>query len=162
MTIDDWHGQNIPSVHKERDGTTFSILPVMERFLKYDEDTITDLLPSANSYGWGENLVNAMAWANNAYKQIYFIPDFSRYGCLPRWFPTTDMDDHPLTEQGQVDRFLYLLDLAYGGLPDDHRDASDRYVAEALIELAENIGEYVSEEEEQDLERQPREKTEDQ
>lgn len=143
----DWNGQNTPNVHKEYDGSAFAILPVMECFLDYDEDTITDLLPSAGSYGWNDGITNALAWANNAYRVVYFIPDFSRYGCLPEWFPKTDRLDRPLTDQGQVNRFLYLLDYAYGGLPDDHTQVNVRSLVEAILELHDNLGEYVSIEE---------------
>jgi len=147
MTAPDWNGQNIPRIHKGYDGTTFSILPVLECFLGYDEDTITDLLRSADSYGWDDSFVNAMAWANNAYQVMYFVPDFSRYGCLPMWFPKEDSQGRLLTNQGQVDRFLYLLDYAYGGLPDDHIQVNARGLVEAILNLHDNLGEYVSVEE---------------
>lgn len=143
MSTDNWNGQNIPNIHKEIDGATVSILPVLECFLKYDEDIICDLLPSKNSYGWNDSLLNSMAWANNAYRVVDFIPDFSRYGSLPAWFPTTDSQDHRLTEQGQVDRFLFLLDLAYGGLPDNHREVDAPSLAQAVLELKDNFGEFV-------------------
>jgi len=81
-----------------------------------------------------------------------FLPDFSRYGCLPQWFPTTDRLDRELTNQGQCDRFLYLLDKAYGGFLGDHHDVNPRFVAEALVELASNIGVYESMEEEDGME----------
>jgi len=52
MAHQDWKGQNIPHVIKEFDGSSFSILPVLECFLKYKKDKIDSLLPSADSYGW--------------------------------------------------------------------------------------------------------------
>lgn len=144
MQPKDWNGQNIPCIHKGWNDSTFSMLPVLEFLLESNEDTVYDLLPSENSYGWDDDLMNALAWANNAYKIVYIEPDFSRFGCLPSWFPTTDRDGRPLTPQGQVDRFLYLLDLAYGGFLGDQRQANPRLVVEAIIELLENMGEYVS------------------
>jgi hypothetical protein len=138
----DWHGQNIPLVHKEWDGSSFAMLPVLEFLLKYDEETIGDLLPHAKSYGWNDGFMDTLAWAQNYDKVTYLEPDFTRYGCLPRWFPKTDIDGRALTSQGQVNRFLYLLDCAYGGLPDDHHEANPHGVALALIELHENNGEY--------------------
>ncbi len=140
--VEKWKGQNIPKLHREYDGSTFYMIPVMECFLQYDEDTIDSLLPSEESYGWG-GLTDTIVWANNAYKYIYFIPEFSRYGCIPRWFPTEDDAGQQLTEQGQVDRFLYLVDLAYGGLPEDHLKVSPRSLAEAILELCDNMGEYI-------------------
>jgi hypothetical protein len=135
MICPDWNGQNIPKVHTEWDGSTFSILPVLEFLLQYHEDTIYDLLPADHTFGWNDESMNAYAWAQNAYKVTYIIPDFTRYGCLPSWFPTTDKDDRPLSPQGQVDRFLFLLDLVYGGLPDDHQEANPEGIATALLEL---------------------------
>lgn len=143
MASRDWNGQNIPCIHTEWDGSTFAILPVLEFLLEYNEETIVDLLPSVDSYGWGDHLADAFAWANNAYKVVYIVPDFSRYGCLPSWFPTTDKEGRALSPQGQVDRFLYLLDLAYGGFLGDHRAADPKLVVEAILELWENLGEYV-------------------
>jgi len=147
-----WKGQNIPRVHKEWDGSTFAILPVLEFLLEHDEDSLTDLLPSEDSYGWEDDLANTWAWANNAYKEVYLIPDFSRFGCLPNWFPNKDMNDQPLTPQAQVDRFLYLLDYAYGGLPDDHSEVNPRVFAEAIQELIDDMGHYTSIEEEDGME----------
>lgn len=147
-----WRGQNIPRVHQEPGGSTFAILPLLECFLEYDEDTIDELLPSAESYGWGDEFANSYAWANNSDKVIYFTPDFTRYGCLPDWFPTTDRQERQLTEQGQVDRFLYLLDYAYGGLLDDHSAMPPHLIAQAIIELNENMGDYVDLEEEDEME----------
>lgn len=135
----DWHGQNIPVVHHEWDGSSFSILPVLEFLLSYDEDTIEDLLPDEDSYGWGDSLANSFAWAANAYKVNEIIPDFSRYGCLPYWFPTTDGQGRQLTPQGQVDRFLYMLNIAYGGFLGDHRQANPVAVAEAILEVKEDF-----------------------
>jgi hypothetical protein len=147
MIAPDWNGQNIPKVHKEYDGSTFAILPIMEYFLGYNEGTITDLLPTEDSYGWNDDITNAFAWANNAYRVVYFVPDFSRYGCLPAWFPKTDRLNRPLTDQGQVNRFLYLLDLVYGGLPEDHTQVNIHSLVEAILELHDNLGEYVDIEE---------------
>lgn len=147
MQPKDWNGQNIPCAHTEWNGSQFYMLPVLEFLLEYDEDTVDNLLPSERSYGWDDELMNALAWANNIDKIVYIEPNFSRFGCLPSWFPTTDRDDRPLTPQGQVDRFLYLLDLAYGGFLGDHRQADHRLVVEAIIELNENMGEYVDIEE---------------
>ena len=96
--------------------------------------------------------MNSMAWAENYYKVTYFIPDFERFGCLPSWFPTTDRQDRELTDQGQVDRFLYLVDLAYGGLPDDHKEVDAKYLAQAIIELDENLVDYASIEEDDEME----------
>ena len=110
-------------MHRWSDGSSFSILPVLEFLLSFDEDAIEDLLPDEDSYGWGDSLTNSMAWAANAYKVNDIIPDFSRYGCLPYWFPTADGQGRLLTPQGLVDRFLSMLDIAYGGMPDDHRQA---------------------------------------
>lgn len=138
----DWNGQNIPVAHTEWDGSKFYILPVLEFLLKYDEDTVFDLLPSEDTYGCDEYWMNVFAWANNAYEVVYFEPDFSRYGCLPSWFPNTDIHDRPLSPQGQVDRFLYLLDLAYGGFLGDHRKADPKAVVNAIVELCTNMGEY--------------------
>lgn len=152
MTGNNWNGQNIPIVHNKGRRDEFTILPVLEFLLEYNEDTVYDLLPSADSYGWGEDLMNSMAWANEAYKIVYFTPDFDRYGCLPNWFPTTDRNDRPLSKQGQEDRFLYLLDQSYGGLPDDHKNANPRYVVEAILQLIEYMIDYISEEESVGLE----------
>jgi hypothetical protein len=143
MSQPDWNGQNIPLIHTESGGNTFAILPVLEFFLEYDEDTIYDLLPSERSYGWDDGLMNTFAWSNNAYEAVYIMPDLSRFGCLPSWFPTTDKDGRHLSPQSQVDRFLYLLELAYGGFLDDHRQADPKAVAGAILELWGNMGEYV-------------------
>ncbi|MBN2548705.1 MAG: hypothetical protein JXB15_06090 [Anaerolineales bacterium] len=119
----------------------------MECFLEYDEDTITDLLPSPRSYGWDSDLMNDMAWAHNAYKVIFFEPDFERYGCIPSWFPTTDSHQRKLSPQGQVDRFIYLVERAYGGFLGDHQDVSPEGLAEAILEIYNNMGEFLDDEE---------------
>lgn len=151
MSAPDWNGQNKPVIYKEG-GSFFSILPVLEFLLDYDEDTITDLLDSAESYGWDDGLTNAFAWAGNAYRAADFIPDFSRHGCLPAWFPEKDREGHLLTGQGQADRFLYLLDKAYGGLPDDHRQARPHAIAQAIMDLKDDFGTYVDSEEQDQAE----------
>lgn len=143
MNPPDWKGQNIPVLHKEFDGSTFAILPVLEFFLEYDEDTIGNLLPPSESYGWDSDLMNSFAWAQNYYRVVEIIPDFSRFGSLPAWFPKTNVQGRDLSLQGQVDRFLYLLDVVYGGLPDDHREAEHRSVVAAILELNSNIGAYI-------------------
>ena len=148
----DWQGQNIPSVHYPGTRNQFFILPVLEFLLAYDEDSVGSLLPAQASYGWDDSLLNAAAWANNYYKVTWFIPDFSRFGCLPDWFPTTDRQGRELSPQGQVERFLYLLDLAYGGLPADHQAANPSAVAAAIMELHEDMGEYEGVEEDDGLE----------
>jgi hypothetical protein len=135
-------GQNIPIVHTYEDGSGVKILPVLMFLLEYDEDTIGDLLPYKNPW----------EWAQNYYKVVYLEPDFDRYGCIPSWFPTTDQEGRPLTPQGQVDRFLYLLDLAYGGFIGDHRSAPHKEVAEAMWELCFNMGEYLGIEADDDME----------
>jgi len=153
MAHQDWKGQNIPHVIKEFDGSSFSILPVLECFLKYKKDKIDSLLPSADSYGWGDDFANSFAWAKNAYRVVDFIPDFSRYGCLPSWFPTIDRLNRKLTGQGQVDRFLFMVDLAYGGLLDDHHDVDPRLLAQAIMDLKDDLfWEYVSIEEGENIE----------
>lgn len=144
-----WNGQNIPRVHQGRvpgEGP-FAILPVMEFLLQYDPDTVDDLLAPAESYGWQEELMNELAWANNYHRITYLEPDFESYGWLPRWFPKNDREGRLLSQQGRVDRFLYLLDLAFGGLPDDHNDANARQVAAAILELHDDLGTYVGIEE---------------
>ena len=152
MSISDWNGQNIPVAHTSWDGSKFHILPVLEFLLEYDKDTVDDLLPSERSYGWDDDVMNALAWEQNTYKVVFFTPDFSRYGCLPSWFPKNDTQDRSLSPQGQVDRFLYLLDLTYGGFLGDHHDADPREVVDAILELFENMGEYTDIEEEDKME----------
>ncbi len=138
-----WNGQNVPRAHNNAPWESFAILPVLECFLKYDADTIDDLLPSINSYGWDDSLTNALVCANNYHRITYLEPEFTRYGCLPSWFPNEDSRGRRLTDQGRVDRFLYLLDVAFGGLPDDHADVDPRRVAQAILELHDNLGTYV-------------------
>lgn len=142
MTNIDWNGQNIPTVFNKGRRDEFTVLPVLEFLLEYTEDTIYELLPGADSYGWDDDLNNAFAWSQSAYKIIYIIPDLKRYGGIPSWFPTTDRFERPLSKQGQVDRFLYLLDQSYGGFLGDHKDAKPRYVVEAILQLVENMGDY--------------------
>ena len=141
-----WRNLNHPVLVKI-DGYPYRPIPLMAGFLEYDEDTIYDLLESAESYGWGDGLSNAFAWSQSAYKVIYIIPDFGRYGLLPPWFPKVDIQRRKLTPQGQVDRFLYLVNCVYGGLPDDPKDISMPNLAGAIIELHDNWGEYVDVEE---------------
>ncbi len=136
ITGNNWKSPNIPRLHKEFGGSPFSILPVLECLLEINEDNITDLLPSADFYSWGDNMTNIWAWTNNAYKVVYFTPDLSRYGCIPDWFPNTDQQGRLLTDQKRIDRFLYLLDQAYGGLPDNHKDVNPRKFGSGDIGIA--------------------------
>lgn len=147
MIHPDWHGQNIPCAHIEWGGSVFYMLPALEFLLKYDEDTIDDLLSPPESYGWKDSFSNLFAWAKNVDRVVDIEPDFQRFGCIPSWFPTNDKDSRRLTPQGQVDRFLYLFDLVYGGLPNDHRQANPRGVAAAILALMDDMGGYASVEE---------------
>lgn len=139
----DWHGQNIPPPAKPHDGFVFHPLPVLEKLLHYNEDRAADeFLPSPTSYGWNDNSMNQMAWAHNFDNVLAFELDMRRYGCLPAWFPRTDAKKRPLTPQGQVDRFLYILDSIYGGLPEDHTQVPVNGLAQALLEMYESEGGY--------------------
>jgi hypothetical protein len=147
-----WNGQNIPRIRENPPWEPFAILPVLECLLQFNEDTVGDLLPSEDSYGWGDSFMNASAWANNFYRITYIEPEFTRYGCLPRWFPDEDRLDRRLTDQGRVDRFLYLLDQAIGGLLDDHTQIDAQTVAAGILELHDNFADYVSIEEDEGME----------
>jgi len=137
----DWHGQNRPRVYE-----SYALLPVMSVFLEYDEDSIYEVLAAPLEMGWDDDFANQYAWSQRAYRVSQIVPDFGRYGGLPYWFTREDGDGHLLTPQGQVDRFLLLLDRVYGGLPDDHTQANPRYLADALLELYDNLGEYLYDE----------------
>jgi len=147
MEPPNWNGQNIPVVYNKGKSTEFSILPVLEFLLDYDEDSIYDFLPSPRTYGWNDELMNTMAWANNAYRVMDYMPDFYSYGGVPSWFPYRDQLERPLSPQGRVDRFLYYLDLAYQGLPENHREANPQWVVNAILELVDDMGSYMGEEE---------------
>jgi hypothetical protein len=116
----DWHGQNYPHPYTTREGFSYYPLPVLAQLLDYNEDTVDQILPSPESFGWNDNLMNTLAWAHHSDRVLAITLDDERYGLLPQWFPTTDANGKTLTPQAQVDRFLYLLDWFYGGLPDDH------------------------------------------
>jgi len=133
----DWNGQNIPKEIKEFNGSSFFIIPMMEIFLEYDENTIVQLAPKPLwSINWGPP---PSQMDNDFYLLDHIldvVPDFFRYGCIQATFPTTDLKKRKLTEQGQVDRFLFLVDMVYGGLPKNHREVNHRGLVEALIKLA--------------------------
>ncbi len=148
----DWQGQNIPRVHTTDDGTTVSVLPVLEFLLQYDQDTLAELLPNPETNGWGEALNQAYGWMCQPDRIVYFTPDLKRYGCLPAWFPEEDSQGQKLTPQGQVDRFLYFLDYLYGHLPDDHRQASTHLVVESIIRMEDNMMKYIDVEEDDEME----------
>lgn len=139
----DWRGQNIPIHHPQPGRPGYWMIPLLECFLAFDEDSITDLLPGPREYGWNDEFLNEMAWVQNSHRTIYFIPDFNRYGCIPTWFGTTDPQGRELSPQGQVDRFLFLVDQTYSGLPQDHRQVNPRALAEGILELFENSAEYL-------------------
>ncbi len=153
MTEINWNGQNIPIVHNKGRRDEFTILPVLEFILDYDDNSIIQLLPDAGSFRLASDFKDAFGWFQGDDRAYFIIPDFNRFGGIPHWFPDTDCNNRPLTKQGQVDRFLYLLDQSFGGgLPDDHKKANPRYVVEAILQLIEYMIDYISEEESAGLE----------
>lgn len=139
-----WARQNHPIQVVDPNGNFYSAIPLMAPFFQFDEDSIYDVLPSADSYGWNDDLVNAIAWANNTGKIGEVIPG-ERYGSIPDWFPTTDKRGRPITEQAQVDRFLLLVDAAYGGFIKPHLETEPSRIANAIITLQEDWGTYEEE-----------------
>jgi hypothetical protein len=137
-----WEDQNHPIHVMSPQGYIDTCIPLMARFFCLDEETIYDQLDSPESYGWGDSLINHLAWANNAYKIVYITPG-KRYGSIPDWFPTTDQQDRAITEQAQVDRFLLLVDSAYGGFVGDHIEVEPYQVARGILELREDWGTYI-------------------
>jgi hypothetical protein len=149
--LPDWSGQNRPIYHPERGGDGYWMIQLMECFLEHDEDTVASLLPEPSSYGWEDEFMDGLAWEMHSYDYAYFVPNFYRFGCLPTWFPEKDREGRKLTPQGQIDRFLYLVDFVYGGLPQDHRQVNPKWLAEAILELYRNDG-YAEDEDEDGLE----------
>lgn len=109
-------------------------LPLLSCLLELTEEEAEAYLPPPDSYGWGNTLLNRMAWAKSYDKMLVFTPDPSRYGQIPGWFPRTDCQGRDLTETAQVDRFLLLLNHVIQ-LPKDHRETDPKALVAALFEL---------------------------
>lgn len=118
----DWKGQNHPK-SRPHDGWVYPPLPVFAPLLEIDD--IHDFAPFLPGRPRG------LDW-----DKVYALElDLNRYGCVPCWFPQRDAKKQLLTPQGQVDRFLFLLDFFAGGLPDDHTQVNLPTLTDALLQM---------------------------
>lgn len=143
---DHWQGQNHPIHVMSPNGHVDALIPLMARFFDLDDDDIFDFLEPPESYGWGDEFMNAMAWAMNSGDVMDFTPG-SRYGSIPDWFPTKDRQGREISEQAQVDRFLLLVASAYGGFIGDHINVEPYKIAQGIRELRNDWGTYLEFEE---------------
>jgi hypothetical protein len=141
------HDRVVPTVRLKEDLENKVKKPALEdqarprRFIRSLGDDEMEPLPLYKRLNnVGENWYNMPGLAPEydgrpVWNNLHVVePNWSRYGCLPHWFPSKDARGRTLTPTAQVDRFLcYLGDLVE--IPDDHRKMDPVRLVEGLFEL---------------------------